>query len=323
MGPKAVWCSSQCSRRGELRAAAVTTLQLNVTRKCNQACRHCHVDASPLRSELMPDPVVDACLEGLARALDAHDTFGPRQRIKTQIQFEVHLGVNDRGFGRLLFDRGGDGAASGGAHQLAVCGTENEPIRLARRPQDFARAFDLILQLETFDFARRRAWQRFGAYDVIPHTLVFGQLATEVVQLESDRFARVGDVMRLEVIEIRDHHGERLLSAFEPARRVAHAEHTDFTQERGAPVMRLDVIGENLLAGRKFDHIFLPTDYVKAPRAIEATPGSGRASCFQASNTRLQQVTPPSALASSSAGTSERRTPRAWSRAAVRGNAAG
>ncbi|MEO7412169.1 MAG: arsenosugar biosynthesis radical SAM (seleno)protein ArsS [Opitutaceae bacterium] len=31
----------------------VQTLQINVGRKCNQACRHCHVDAAPWRTEMM------------------------------------------------------------------------------------------------------------------------------------------------------------------------------------------------------------------------------------------------------------------------------
>ncbi|HXJ55456.1 MAG TPA: radical SAM protein, partial [Verrucomicrobiae bacterium] len=30
-----------------LRRTFLETLQLNVGRKCNQACRHCHVDAAP------------------------------------------------------------------------------------------------------------------------------------------------------------------------------------------------------------------------------------------------------------------------------------
>jgi radical SAM/Cys-rich protein len=57
----------QGSGRRELRAGAVTTLQVNVGKKCNQACRHCHVDASPARTEVMPDDVLDACLDVLAR----------------------------------------------------------------------------------------------------------------------------------------------------------------------------------------------------------------------------------------------------------------
>jgi radical SAM/Cys-rich protein len=37
----------------ELRAGAVETLQVNVGKLCNQACKHCHVDASPARTEIM------------------------------------------------------------------------------------------------------------------------------------------------------------------------------------------------------------------------------------------------------------------------------
>lgn len=48
-----------------LQADAVTTLQINVGKRCNQACRHCHVDAGPDRPEVMPPAVVDACLSFL------------------------------------------------------------------------------------------------------------------------------------------------------------------------------------------------------------------------------------------------------------------
>jgi radical SAM/Cys-rich protein len=40
-----------------LRRARLQTLQINVGRKCNQACRHCHVDAGPWRTEMMPQNV--------------------------------------------------------------------------------------------------------------------------------------------------------------------------------------------------------------------------------------------------------------------------
>ena len=36
-----------------LRRAKLRTLQINVGRKCNQTCRHCHVDAAPWRTEMM------------------------------------------------------------------------------------------------------------------------------------------------------------------------------------------------------------------------------------------------------------------------------
>lgn len=50
-----------------LRATGVEILQLNVGRRCNQTCRHCHVDAGPDRTEMMPDAVVDRCLEIIER----------------------------------------------------------------------------------------------------------------------------------------------------------------------------------------------------------------------------------------------------------------
>jgi len=44
----------QLSSQGlRLERATLHTLQLNVGRKCNQACRHCHVDAAPWRTEMI------------------------------------------------------------------------------------------------------------------------------------------------------------------------------------------------------------------------------------------------------------------------------
>jgi len=50
------------------RARGVETLQLNLTRLCNQACAHCHVAASPARTEMMPPETIAACLAALDRA---------------------------------------------------------------------------------------------------------------------------------------------------------------------------------------------------------------------------------------------------------------
>jgi radical SAM/Cys-rich protein len=54
---------------GPLRTTGVDILQMNVGRRCNQACRHCHVDAGPDRTEVMSDAVIDACMA----LLDASD----------------------------------------------------------------------------------------------------------------------------------------------------------------------------------------------------------------------------------------------------------
>lgn len=44
---------------------SVETLQVNITKLCNQACRHCHVDASPKRNEEMDLKTINKCLEVL------------------------------------------------------------------------------------------------------------------------------------------------------------------------------------------------------------------------------------------------------------------
>lgn len=47
----------------DLAPTTIDTLQLNLTKLCNQACVHCHVDSSPRRKEMMSREVLDRCLE--------------------------------------------------------------------------------------------------------------------------------------------------------------------------------------------------------------------------------------------------------------------
>ncbi|OGO19240.1 MAG: radical SAM protein [Chloroflexi bacterium RBG_16_50_9] len=51
----------------EVRPASIETLWVNVTRLCNQECSHCHVDASPARTEQMRRYEIDRCLEVLSQ----------------------------------------------------------------------------------------------------------------------------------------------------------------------------------------------------------------------------------------------------------------
>jgi radical SAM/Cys-rich protein len=50
-----------------IRRGRLDTLQVNVGYRCNQTCVHCHVDASPHRTEEMSAEVVDLVLDFLAR----------------------------------------------------------------------------------------------------------------------------------------------------------------------------------------------------------------------------------------------------------------
>ncbi|MBM2846719.1 MAG: putative Fe-S oxidoreductase, partial [Bacteroidetes bacterium] len=53
-------------RNLQLTPLQVETLQVNVGKLCNQACKHCHVDAGPKRTEMMSRQAVERCLEILA-----------------------------------------------------------------------------------------------------------------------------------------------------------------------------------------------------------------------------------------------------------------
>jgi radical SAM/Cys-rich protein len=50
-----------------IRRARLTTLQVNLGYRCNQACFHCHVNAGPTRTEAMSGDVIDLVVEVLDR----------------------------------------------------------------------------------------------------------------------------------------------------------------------------------------------------------------------------------------------------------------
>lgn len=58
-------------RQIELTPSGIETLQINITKLCNQACVHCHVDSSPKRTEQMSLATVERCL-GI---LSEHDSI--------------------------------------------------------------------------------------------------------------------------------------------------------------------------------------------------------------------------------------------------------
>lgn len=50
-----------------LRATGIETLQVNVGKRCNQACKHCHVEAGPLRTEEMTSETAEQVVAALER----------------------------------------------------------------------------------------------------------------------------------------------------------------------------------------------------------------------------------------------------------------
>jgi radical SAM/Cys-rich protein len=50
-----------------LKAEGIDVLQINVGYRCNLSCRHCHVNAGPLRQEVMSEEVLEQCLKIVKR----------------------------------------------------------------------------------------------------------------------------------------------------------------------------------------------------------------------------------------------------------------
>ncbi|HYE73958.1 MAG TPA: arsenosugar biosynthesis radical SAM (seleno)protein ArsS, partial [Blastocatellia bacterium] len=74
----------------ELRAASVDTLQVNVGKLCNQACKHCHVDASPTRTEIMPREIVEQVLDVIRRfSIQSLDITGGAPELNPSFRYLV------------------------------------------------------------------------------------------------------------------------------------------------------------------------------------------------------------------------------------------
>jgi radical SAM/Cys-rich protein len=86
-----------------LRPAKIEILQVNVGRKCNQTCRHCHVDAGPDRLEMMTDPVLDRVLEIIEQTdIETVDITGGAPELHRRWKEIV---MRARAAGRRVIDR--------------------------------------------------------------------------------------------------------------------------------------------------------------------------------------------------------------------------
>lgn len=87
-----------------LRRSTVRTLQLNVGRKCDLACHHCHVEAGPKRTEMISSEIADDVLA----LLQAHpqlrtlDLTGGAPELSGEFRRLVH---GARALGREVIDR--------------------------------------------------------------------------------------------------------------------------------------------------------------------------------------------------------------------------
>ncbi len=87
-----------------LRREEVKTLQLNIGKKCDLACHHCHVEASPARTEMMDRRVAERVLELLESnpEVELLDITGGAPELNEHFRFLVE---GARARGRRVIDR--------------------------------------------------------------------------------------------------------------------------------------------------------------------------------------------------------------------------
>lgn len=88
----------------DLQADSVKVFQINIGKWCNQACRHCHVDASPARTESMDFETAKQCLKLIAEtaSIETVDLTGGAPEGHEQFRYLVE---GARALGKKVIDR--------------------------------------------------------------------------------------------------------------------------------------------------------------------------------------------------------------------------
>lgn len=95
--------AAKAAGHGPLTSRRIEVLQINVGKRCNQTCRHCHVDAGPDRREVMPPDVVAACLSLLERSsIPVLDITGGAPELHPEFRAIVERATS---LGRRVIDR--------------------------------------------------------------------------------------------------------------------------------------------------------------------------------------------------------------------------
>lgn len=107
--------SSTLKKHGlEVARTEIEILQVNIGRRCNQACHHCHVEAGPLRTENMEAEIVERIIELLkaSRSIHTVDITGgapelnPNFRSLVKAARELNIKVMDRCNLTVFFEEG-------------------------------------------------------------------------------------------------------------------------------------------------------------------------------------------------------------------------
>lgn len=84
-------------------ASGIEVFQINVGKRCNQICGHCHVDAGPDRAEMMSQETAEACIRALERtSIPKVDITGGAPELNPNFRWLVEHACR---LGRHVIDR--------------------------------------------------------------------------------------------------------------------------------------------------------------------------------------------------------------------------
>ncbi len=149
-----------------LKRDRLTTLQINLGYRCNQACLHCHVNAGPTRKEVMQRETVDEIVRFLqANPLETLDITGGAPELNPHFR---HLVEQARSLGMHVIDRcnltilqeegQADLAQFLGDHQVEIVASlpcyQEDNVNGQRGDGVYARSIDALQQINAVGYGK-------------------------------------------------------------------------------------------------------------------------------------------------------------------------
>lgn len=152
---------------GKITRTPVRTLQVNVGKRCNMACHHCHVEAGPKRTEIMPREVAARVVELIEAnpGIETIDLTGGAPELNPSFRWLVaearRLGreVIDRCNLTIFFEPGTDGLANFlAAEQVHVIASlpcyQAENVEKQRGGGAFDKSIEALKKLNALGYGR-------------------------------------------------------------------------------------------------------------------------------------------------------------------------
>ena len=167
MSPWSFHKALQDTGEAQLYAQSLEVLQINLGKKCNQACHHCHVEAGPKRTEMMSDVVMDRLFDLMKKSssLTTVDITGGapelHPRFKGLVSYARSLGLHviDRCNLTIFFEPGQEETAAFlAAHQVEIVASlpcySEENVEAQRGKGVFNKSIQALQWLNTLGYGK-------------------------------------------------------------------------------------------------------------------------------------------------------------------------